>query len=61
MDFYFCEAEKSVKILLHAVGLDKHGLLWRPSDEKIRANPFNLCHPPQKAGLYRNKKDVATQ
>ena len=34
MDFYFCEAEKSppagragVKILLHAVGLDKHGLL----------------------------------
>jgi hypothetical protein len=30
MDFYFREAEKSVKILLHAVGLDKHGLLWRP-------------------------------
>jgi len=25
-DFYFCEAEKSVKILLHALGLDKHGL-----------------------------------
>ena len=27
MDFYFCEAEKYVKILLHAVGLDKYGLL----------------------------------
>jgi len=37
MDFYFCEAEKSppagragVKILLHAVGFDKQGLLWHP-------------------------------
>jgi len=66
--FYFCEAEKSVKILLHAVRLDKHGLLLfilrgdiflkaapgerchlfgvrSRADEKIRANPFNLCHP----------------